>query len=698
MPNDSTGARLAVDIGGTFTDVVLESVNNRTTSKVLTTPSAPEEGMIAGVTDVLARSGVAAETVELLIHGTTLATNAVIERKGAVTALVTTDGFRDVLEIGYESRYDQYDVMLQKAVPLVPRMRRFTVAERVDRKGNVVRELDEDAVRRLIPRLRDCGAESIVIGFLHAYANPTHEQRTGEILAEAFPEVSITLSSDVCPEVREYERLTTATANAYVRPLMASYLSRLAHRLAELELSCPVLLMTSGGGLTTLDTAKRHPIRLAESGPAGGAILAREIAMELGLDKVISFDMGGTTAKICLIEDFEPGKAREFEVDRQARFLKGSGLPLRIPVIEMVEIGAGGGSIARVDSMRRITVGPDSAGADPGPAAYDRGGVHPTITDADIVLGKIDPDRFAGGNLTLQTDLARRALETDIGEPLGLTAEMAAFGITEIVDETMSNAARVHAVEQGEDAAEHTLIAFGGAAPLHVGHLAEKLGVSRIVIPTNAGVGSAIGFLRAPVSYEVVRSMHMSLAAFHPEPINRVMSEMSQEALGIVEAGAPGADVVEQRQAYMRYRGQGHEIVVTLPNRPLDASDKATLQAAFDEEYVALYMRVLPNAEVEVLTWALTISTVPRPAEKPSDAGTSGIRDPASARNVYDAETDRTVSVPLYWRPDLVPGVKLSGPALIAEDETTSFVPAGFDACVSGSGHIVMQRIPENDA
>ena len=696
MPNDSTGARLAVDIGGTFTDVVLESADNRTTSKILTTPSAPEEGGIAGVTDVLAKSGVAAETVELVIHGTTLATNAVLERKGAVTALVTTEGFRDVLEIGYESRYDQYDIMLQKAVPLVPRMRRFTVAERVDLRGNVVRELDEDAVRRLIPRLRDCGAESIVIGFLHAYANPTHEQRTGEILAEAFPE-SITLSSDVCPEVREYERLTTATANAYVRPLMASYLSRLVHRLEDLEFSCPVLMMTSSGGLTTLETAKRHPIRLAESGPAGGAILAREIAMELGLDKVISFDMGGTTAKICLIEDFEPGKARDFEVDRQARFLKGSGLPLRIPVIEMVEIGAGGGSIARVDSMKRITVGPDSAGADPGPAAYDRGGVHPTITDADIVLGKIDPDRFAGGKLRLQTDLARRALETDIGKPLDLAAEMAAFGITEIVDETMSNAARVHAVEQGEDAAEHALVAFGGAAPLHVGHLAEKLGVSLIVIPANAGVGSAIGFLRAPVSYEVLRSQHMSLAAFNPEQINHVMNEMSQEALKIVEAGAPGADLVEQRQAYMRYRGQGHEIVVTLPNRPLDASDKATLQAAFDEEYIALFKRVLPNAEVEVLTWALTISTVPRPVEKRSDADTSAVRDPASARSVYDAERGRTVSVPLYWRPDLVPGVKLSGPAVIAEDETSTFVPADFDARVSGSGHIVMQRIPEND-
>ena len=690
-----TRVRLAVDIGGTFTDVVLEAPEGRTTAKVLTAPAAPEDGAIAGIENVLATTGVKAGSVDLLIHGTTLATNAVLERKGAQVALVTTEGFRDVVEIGYESRYNQYDVMIQKVPPLVPRARRFAVPERIDVKGNTVLPLDEDAVRDLIPHIKSCGAQSIAIGFLHSYANPDHERRAGDILEAALPGIPVTLSSDVCPEIREYERLTTTTANAYVRPLIEGYLSRLAERLADLGLGCPVLLMTSGGGLTTLETAKRNPIRLVESGPAGGAVLAREIAMELGLDRVISFDMGGTTAKICLIEGFEPKKAREFEIDRQARFMKGSGLPLRIPVIEMVEIGAGGGSIARVDPMKRITIGPDSAGADPGPAAYGRDGLHPTITDADIVLGKIDLHRFAGGKLTLRTDLARQAVDTDVGRNLGLTPEMAAFGIMEMVDETMANAARVHAVEQGENAADHALVAYGGAAPLHAGRLAEKLGVSRIVVPANAGVGSAVGFLRAPVAYEVVRSYHMSLSRFDPERVNGILEEMQSEALAVVEAGAPGEVVVEERAAYMRYRGQGHEIVVPLPKQSFGAEDVDTLQTGFDQRYAALFGRTLPNAEVEVLTWALTLSTTQPAPQRSACPGAVPAVEPESRRSVFDAATGKVVSVPLHWRPALNPGATVSGPAVIAEDETSTFVPAEWDAIITGHGHILITRRPE---
>ncbi|MDD9877891.1 MAG: hydantoinase/oxoprolinase family protein, partial [Magnetovibrio sp.] len=366
--------RLAVDIGGTFTDVVLETPRGTITAKVLTTPKAPEEGVLEGVREALDASGAAPGSVEVVIHGTTLATNAIIERKGARTALITTDGFRDVLEIGYETRYNQYDVFIDKPVPLVPRERRLTVPERVDVRGHVLKALDEEAVRAVAPALADLGVESVAVGLLHSYANPAHERRISEILAETAPDLSVTLSSEACPEIREYERLTTAAANAYVRPLMDRYLKRLESGLGELGIECPLLMMTSGGGLTTLATARRFPIRLVESGPAGGAILATRIAAEQGLAKAISFDMGGTTAKICLIDDFTAQRAREFEVDRQARFRKGSGLPLRIPVIEMVEIGAGGGSIARVDAMKQITIGPDSAGADPGPAAYGRGG------------------------------------------------------------------------------------------------------------------------------------------------------------------------------------------------------------------------------------------------------------------------------------------------------------------------------------
>ena len=687
-----TRFRVGVDVGGTFTDVVLEHGDRLTTAKVLTTPNAPDDAVLAGVDDVIARAGVDPATVGLLIHGTTLATNAIIERKGALTALVTTEGFRDVLDIGYESRYDQYDIMIEKPLPLVPRERRLVVPERVDVNGRVLKPLDEAAVEAVAGDLARLEVESVGIGFLHSYANPAHERRAREILARALPDVSITVSSEACPEVREYERFCTTVANAYVQPLMASYLARLRDSLEARGLTCPVLLMTSGGGLASLDTAIRFPIRLVESGPAGGAILATRIAAEMGLDKVISFDMGGTTAKICLINDCTPQTAREFEVDREARFLKGSGIPLRIPVIEMVEVGAGGGSIVRTDAMGRIAVGPDSAGADPGPAAYGRGGKAPTITDADIVLGRIDPSRFAGGKIALDVDAARQAIARDIGAPLGLDDRMAAFGITEMVDETMSNAARVHAVEQGKVTADHALIAFGGAAPLHVGRLADKLGVDTIIVPTEAGVGSAIGFLRAPVAYEVVRSRNMRLRDFDADTANEIIGEMSSEALAVVRSGAPDARLEETRGAYMRYVGQGHEIFVTFPVRALGPGDREVVQRAFDDEYSRLYRRVIPEAEVEVLTWALTISTVaerPQPVEEPEPRPAPA---PVDHLPVPDLETGEEHAVPLYWRPDLEPGAVIAGPAIVAEDETSTYVTRRFGIRVAANRYLVIER------
>ena len=686
---------MAVDIGGTFTDVVLETAAGRTTVKVLTTPAAPEEGVLEGVRLVLDEAGTPPGTIGVFLHGTTLATNAIIERKGAVTALVTTEGFRDVLDIGYESRYNQYDVMIDKPASLVPRQRRFTVPERVDVRGGVLTPLDEAAVRAVVPKLLETGAESVAVGFMHAYANPAHEIRTREIIEEMAPALSVSLSSEVCPEIREYERFSTTSANAYVRPLMSSYLGRLRDALTAMGIACPVLMMTSGGGLTALETARRFPIRLVESGPAGGAILASQIAAELGLDKVISFDMGGTTAKICLIENHEAGKAREFEVDRQARFMKGSGLPLRIPVIEMVEIGAGGGSIARVDGMNQITTGPDSAGADPGPAAYDRGGLEPTISDADIHLGRIDPGLFAGGRVKLAPEKSEAAIQRNVAGPLKISTHMAAYGITEMVDETMSNAARVHAVEQGYEASDHTLVAFGGAAPLHVGRLAEKLHIDRIVVPTNAGVGSAVGFLRAPVAYEVVRSRSMLLGKLDVGAVNAIMDEMRSEALDVVEAGAPGAQLVEHRIAFMRYAGQGHEIVVPIPARPLTDDDTGLLQDAFDHEYTKLYQRTLPNADVEVLTWALTVTTHERAPARVGDAPAAMDATPKGGRRIFDPESQAEMDIQLYWRPDLPPGAHLPGPAVIAEDETSTFVPAGFDAQIAANGYIVLDRKTE---
>ena len=692
MTQKKIDVRLAVDVGGTFTDVVLKTPQTQTTAKVLTTTSTPEEAVIAGAKEVFASAGIDPASVDLVLHGTTLATNAILERKGAVTALITTEGFRDVLEIGYETRYDQYNIFLEKVTPLIPRDRRLCLSERIDINGQVILELNESAIPELVPHLTAAGVESIAIGFLHAYANPVHEQTVARTLGGLMPGIPITLSSEVCPEIREYERLSTATANAYVRPAMEGYLSRLEIGLQALGLTCPVRLMTSSGGLTTLETAKQQPIRLVESGPAGGAILARDLAVELGLNRVISFDMGGTTAKISLIEDFEPGKAREFEVDRQAHFRKGSGLPLRIPVIEMVEIGAGGGSIARIDGTGRVTIGPDSAGADPGPAAYGQGGTQPTITDADIVLGKIDTEQFAGGKLSLDYDAAAKALNTNIGESQGLTTQMSAFAVTEMVDETMANAVRVHTVEKGHDVAEHSVIAFGGAAPLHVARLVDKLGIDCFIIPENAGVGSAVGFLQAPVSYEVVRSLHMSLDDLDRSRIDRIFDEMREEALVVVQAGAGDSPLTETRSAFMRYRGQGHEISVPISGDTFDELTISALKSNFNKQYAALFRRTLPNAEIEVLTWALTISTSTQSLVTRKSDYTPTPAVAVGERQVFDAETDSHIHAQIYNRSSLQPGSTLTGPAIVVESQTSTFVPDGFSLNVSAGGHLVVKR------
>ncbi len=567
------GHRVGVDIGGTFTDIVIETPHGLVTRKVLTTPRAPETGVIEGLDEALGVAGLGPGAIDLIVHGTTLATNAIIERKGARTALIATRGFRDTLDIADEGRFDQYDLLIEKPTPLVPRRLRFTVPERVDAGGRVLLPLDEAAVAALIPELREAAIGALAVVLMHAYANPEHERRIRAILEPALPGVSISLGAEVCPEIREYERTSTTVANAYVQPLMAGYLGRLEAALAGRGYRCPVYLMTSGGGLTTIGAAQSFPVRLVESGPAGGAILATRLAAQLGQRRLLSFDMGGTTAKICLVEDGRPQTARFFEVDRSARFLKGSGLPVRIPVIEMVEIGAGGGSVGRVDPLGRITVGPDSAGAEPGPACYGLGGREPTVTDADLVLGRLAALGFAGGRMTLDTAAAERALVDAVGRRLGLDATGAAFGVSEIVDENMANAARVHAVESGQSVAEHTMVAFGGAAPLHAARIAEKLGIARVVVPADAGVGSALGFLAAPIGYEIVRSRYMRLDRLDPELLDRLFTAMREEALAVVLPGAGDAPLVEKRLAYMRYLGQGHEVAVTLPVRPFADGD-----------------------------------------------------------------------------------------------------------------------------
>ncbi|HUC71530.1 MAG TPA: hydantoinase/oxoprolinase family protein [Stellaceae bacterium] len=687
------GARLGVDIGGTFTDVALELGEERWSAKILTTPEAPERAVIEVIHRALGEAGLGPADLSIIIHGTTLATNAIIERKGAKTALLTTEGFRDTIEIRHENRFEQYDVNIDLPRPLVPRRLRFPVKERVDAQGRVLVPLDEAGVARLASRLAAERVEAVAIGFLHSFTNPAHERRAGEILARHLPEVPVTLSSEVSPEMREYERFSTACANAYVQPLIGRYLANLETLLRRERFTCPLFLMLSGGGLTAVETAIRFPVRLVESGPAGGAIFAAGIARQCALDKVLSYDMGGTTAKICLIDDLKPQTSRAFEVARIYRFKKGSGLPLRIPVIEMVEIGAGGGSLARVDRLKRITVGPDSAGADPGPACYGRGGEAATVTDADLVLGRIDPSGFSGGRMALDRNAAETALRREVAEPLGLALELAALGVSEIVDENMANAARVHAIESGKDARGRTLVAFGGAAPLHAARLAEKLGLDRVLVPARAGVGSAVGFLRAPIAYEIVRSSLQRLEEFDAERANALLAEMRAEAEPIVRRGAPDAVLTETRSAFMRYRGQGHEIAVPLPTRPYRDDDAQTLHAAFEEAYRRLYHRVIPGVEVEVLSWVLLLSAPP-PAEAaaPPSSPPGYAPDPTRRRPVFDPESGEFVSVAIHERRDLNPGAQIPGPAIIVEDETSTVVTRLFIATIDPFGYIELNR------
>ncbi|MBY0317649.1 MAG: hydantoinase/oxoprolinase family protein [Reyranella sp.] len=687
-------ARLAVDIGGTFTDLALEWDGKRESVKVLTTPRAPEEGVLSGVEQILMLANLKPSDLSLIIHGTTLATNAIIERKGAKTALIVTEGFRDSIEIAFEHRFEQYDIFMQKPPPLVPRELRFGVPERMDGRGNVLIPLDEAAVRALAPKLKAEGIEAIAVGYMHAYLDGKHERRTRDILAELLPDVSITLSSEVSPEIREYERWSTAVANAYVQPVMDRYLGRLDEALRKKGVGCPLFLITSGGGLAALETARKFPIRLVESGPAGGAILAAALARQCGIDKVLSFDMGGTTAKICLIDDGEPQHSRHFEVARQYRFLKGSGLPLRIPVIEMVEIGAGGGSIASVDSLSRVNVGPESAGAEPGPASYGRGGAEPTVTDADVVLGRIDPSYFAGGSIKLSPDKAGVAVDKSVGSPLGLKRIDAAFGVSEIVEENMANAARVHAVERGKELQDRTMIAFGGAAPIHAARLAEKLGIRRVMVPSGAGVGSAVGFLMAPVAYEVVRSRYVQLDQnFDPAYVNKLFAEMRAEAEAVVKAGAPDAKLIETRTADMRYRGQGHEITVNMPRGAFDAGSREKLIKLYEDGYAATFGRTIPGLDVEIMNWTLRLAAEqpdqpkapPQPADKPAA--------PRSSRAVYDPAAQDMKDVQVYHRADLSIGSLVPGPAVIAEDETTTIVPKSFAARINPIGAILMEKV-----
>jgi N-methylhydantoinase A len=684
----SFSTRLGVDIGGTFTDVVLERRGETFSTKVLTTYAAPENAIIEGMHQVCSKAGIAPSDIDQIIHGTTLATNALIERRGAKTALITTEGFRDVIEMRTESRFEQYDLNLTLPEPLLPRQRRFTVPGRVDANGQILVGLERADVEAVVDRIAQGGYTSVAVGLIHSYLNPAHEQIVRDVLLEKLPDISVSISSEVSPQMREYERFNTTVANAYIKPLMASYLGRLEERLQGEGVQCRVFLMHSGGGIISLQNAADFPVRLVESGPAGGAVFAAHIAARYGLDKVLSFDMGGTTAKICMIKNQTPKTARVFEVARTYRFKKGSGMPISIPVIDMVEIGAGGGSLAHVDSMQQIRVGPESAGSEPGPACYGRGGDRPAVTDADLILGKLDPDNFAGGSIQLHQTNAADALEESVGSHLNMDAVEAAFGVAEVVDENMANAARVHAVENGEDLIEYTMIAFGGAAPLHAGRLCEKLGVSRLLVPPGAGVGSAIGFLRAPFSFEANRSVYMKLSNFDPERIKALLSEMTEEATTFVRSCDAVSPIVSEVKVYMRYSGQGWEIPIPLTNEQVAQPEAGAFEARFEEEYAKLFGRTVSGMDIEITVWSVNATTPPEEISKITEAPASYLAETTGHRNVFDPASGGFVPAQVIERDGMTEGTSCPGPCLVTEEETTIVVPASRTALRQPDGCI----------
>jgi N-methylhydantoinase A len=690
MAPNGNPSRIGVDIGGTFTDLVWvdETTGAVRVGKLLTTPKDPSQAVEEGVVTLLHEAGAGAAAVRALIHGTTLATNALIERKGARVGLLTTAGFRDAVEIGREGRYDMYDLFIDPPVPLVPRQLRVEVTERVLADGSVLRPLDPVQARAAIADLGTLGVEAIAICLLHAYRNPVHERALAALCAEILPGVPVSCSSDVVPEIREYERTSTTTANVYVMPLMARYLDDLERKLQELGVPGRLYVMMSAGGIATPETAKRVPSRLVESGPAAGALAAARSARQVGLDRLLSFDMGGTTAKACVIDRGEPLLAREFEVARADRFKKGSGLPIRVPVVELIEIGAGGGSVARVDRMGLLKVGPDSAGADPGPACYGAGGQEPTVTDADLLLGYLDADFFLGGRMRLDVEAARRAIETRVAQPMGLGVIEAAWGIHRVVNENMAAAARVHGIERGKDLRGYPLFAFGGAGPVHAWQVGRILRVPRVLVPYGAGALSAYGLLAAPLAFDFVRTAPQRLTAADWELINRLFQEMEAEGRRILRgAGVPDGEVTVRRSAEMRYFGQGHEVDVEVPTGILSPGSLAPITSSFETAYRLLYSRTPMGVPLEALNWRAVISGPPPDLTITSGLETGAATAPTAKKHraAYFPEAGGYVETPVYDRYRLDPGARLAGPAIVEERESTTVIGPG--ALISVDAH-----------
>jgi len=686
--------RVGVDIGGTFTDLVM--INSTTgrlfNEKVLTTPDDPSECVLHGVGKILESNGVAASDVQQIIHGTTLVANAIIERRGAAVALITTKGFGDIQEIGTELRYDTYDLFMETPVPLVPRHWRYEVPERMGPNGEVITALDEDAVAAVAREIAATDVTAVAISLLHGFRNPIHEQKIREIVLREAPDLIVCISSDVMPEIGEYERTSTTICNAYVLPVFKSYLSRLTDGLRDMGIDKELYMMLSDGGTVHESTAAAYPVRLVQSGPAGGVQATSAIGELVDERDMLCFDMGGTTAKACLIDDAKPLRTTEFEVARVYRFKKGSGLPLRIPVIEMIEIGAGGGSIAQVDHLGLIQVGPESSSADPGPACYGRGGQSSTVTDADLVLGYLAADNFLGGDMKLDVKSAEEALQKNIADPLGVSVIEAAWAIHETVNENMAQAANIHALEKAKRITDYTMVPIGGAGPVHACNIGLKLALPRVICPPGAGVASALGFLVSPTAFTFVQGGVVPLSSLNIEDVGEMLDDMEQKGRALLsKAGTPGDQVHVEILVAMRYVGQGYDVESSLERSVLDSGDQDAMREVFETAYKRQYGRIEPDMPVEIVAWRVVVSgdkptidlVAARPATVEGDAK-KGDRD------IYFGPEAGFVSAPVYDRYGLVPGSTFDGPSVFEERESTTVVPPGAKARIDEALNLVV--------
>ncbi|OZI61793.1 hydantoinase/oxoprolinase family protein [Bordetella genomosp. 11] len=681
------------DIGGTFTDFV--EVNETSGAvrvyKTLTTPDDPSRAIEQGVAALAEQREPDAGAVDVMVHGTTLVINAVIERKGARTGLITTRGFRDVLEIGREKRFDAYDLQIEYPLPLVPRYMRMEVDERLHATGAVLSPLDESSVREAVQRLKDEGCESIAVCLLHAYRDPSHERRVSEIVREMMPGCPVSLSSDVLPEMKEYERTTTTVVNAYAKPVASRYLSRLQQRLREEGFQGEMLMMMSSGGINSVDFAREFPVQVIESGPAAGTLGAAHFARLADLDKVLAFDMGGTTAKLALVENGQATLTNDFEVAHVHRFKPGSGIPVRISVVDLIEIGAGGGSIARRTPVGTLQVGPQSASAVPGPACYGQGGTDPTVSDADLVLGYLDPEHFLGGRMALDKPAAERAIDATLAAPLGISVEDAAFGVHAIVNENMASAAKAYVSEKGENPKSCALVAFGGAGPVHACDLAARLGIRTVLIPPRAGVAAAFGMIVAPVMYAAVRSRRMLLKDLSARILDAVCAEMFQECRERLPGTVDPARIVYEYSIDMRYLGQGYDVTATFAREGSHEAVLAAIRASFESTYRRLYGRVFDGLPLEIMNFRVTAS-----AERRVASATGAVRavegdGKIGTRRAFCTRTRKWMEFSVHRRADIAPGRPFPGPAIVEENESTTVVPSGARIRVDPHGSLIVE-------